>query len=233
MEKTARSKLPVSKLAPLAKSARRAAEKECGRQMTDTEIVTMFAGAECREVPTKIAVMDMLLIQAWRLVHRLEDSGVRFAGSSHDATLVIAGTAYAAWRISLSRSYRSENDAHPAFMAAGINDGLEFAIRNKSGIPAMYADDYLNVVSDSKDPIDKMTPMQALAQVWPRRYPAGRLRMEKPRFTNVETSLGSVDVFWGYRPNVLTAGRRELQRAKAAVQKKLRKAEVARKPKAK
>ncbi len=235
MAKTACAKLPVLKLAPASKSARRLAAQESGRRMTDTEIVAMFPGCESRAIPTKLAVLDRLLTEAWELVHRLHDSGVRFAGSPHDAAIVIAGTAYAAWRISLGRRCRAHDDAHPVLVASGMNDGLEFAMWHKSGIPAMYADDYLNVIADSEDPIDRMTPIQAVAKVWPQRYAAGRVQMAKPRYARQEpvSAYGQEDVFWEHRPNILMAGRHELQRAKTTAEAKRRKAGTARKPKPK
>lgn len=224
--KTARSKLPVSKLAPVSKSARRLAERESGRSMTDIEVSKWWDECECRDIPTKLAVMDRLLIDAWGIVHRLADSGVRFAGSPQDATLVIAGTAYAAWRISLGQRSRAHNPAHPVLVSAGISDGLEFALWNKSGIPAMYADDYVKEVADSDDPIDGMTPIQVLAQVWPQRYVSGRLRLAKPRYVKqVDGAEPSwCEEFWDHRPNVLTASRSESRRAAATGKSKWRKA---------
>lgn len=227
----------ITKLAPPSAFARKITKKALGRtSVTVREIADHCEGkGEWRDIPEKLEVMHRLLTEAWELVHRLDDLGVKFAGSLQEATLVIAGTAYAAWRVSLDRKSRAHEPANLVLVVAGMNDGLEFALWNKSGIPAMHADDYLNTVADSDDPIDRLTPIEALAEVWPQWYAGGRLRLTKPQYAEPEANAapGWGDELWDHRPNVLTASHGELRRAKTAARAKWQKAAKARKPKAK
>jgi hypothetical protein len=205
MVTTARSKQPVSKIAPVSKSARRIAEKESGRRMTDREIVSMYPGVECREIPEKIGVMDRLIREAWELVHQLTASGVEFAGDASQATLVIAGTAYAAWRSSIHRWSDGPDPAAAAAVVSGMADGIEFALRHEAGIPAMYAADYARVVAGSADPVDRMKPLAALARVWPDRYTAASIRFGRPKYASDDGE--AADPFWAVSANILTARR--------------------------
>jgi len=207
-------------LAPISKSGRKFAARLLNvAEPTDRDVEALAADVaiEFRSIPTKLAVMHYLLSQSWDMVHRLSLSGVKFAGTHRQATLIIAGTAYAAWRSSITSRARRHEDAHPVLVVGGLSNGIEFALWHKSGIPAMYADDYVTAVADSKDPIDEFTPIEALAKVWPRWYADGRLRFTAPRFVPVDESRNEwAAEFWAQRPNVLTASTIELRQARAA-----------------
>jgi len=211
----------VAKAAPVSKVARRIAGRGLRRKAPGDRAVRAFfrcQPCEWRDIPTKLAMMDRLVEEAWGLVHGLAACGVKFAGSGREATLVIAGTAYAAWRASLQPSARRREPAHPALIVAGMADGLEFALRHKTGIPAMHADDYLSAVAESRDPLDRLTPIEALAELWPESYRDGRLCMSEPRCTQPADAAPSswLQQLWEKRPNVLTAAPRELRKARAA-----------------
>lgn len=201
-------------LAPASKGAKDFVSEALGRQDVsdhDVEAYCKRHGLEWREIPTKIAIMDRLIHQAWELVHRLASDGVKFAGSPREAALIVAGTAYAAWRSSLDPRAREHDAAHPVATVSGVSDGIEFAMWHTSGIPAMYADDYIAAVDGSDDPIDRMTPMDALASVWPKIYGAGKVRLAAPRFVQEEGGWG--DELWEARPNVLTASQETIRMA--------------------
>jgi len=206
------------KLTPMSKAAKRfAAKKFPGRKVTDRDVLDFFGGfrAEWREIPLKIAMMNSLLAEAWGVAHMLAANGVQFAGTMREATLVIAGTAYAAWRISIDRKTRKHETAHPAMVAAGLAAGIEYAMHNKAGMPAMYADDYVATVSESDDPVDGMTPLEALAQLWPKNYSDRAVRFRSPRLAEVADDSWAAQ-FWETRPNVLTTPVRDLERARKA-----------------
>lgn len=218
-----------TKIAPVSDSARRMVAQELGRsRVTDRDVEKFFSGSavEFRDVPEKVVVMHSILTEVWQLVHRLADLGVKFAGSPQQATLVIAGTAYAAWRSSLNRNTRKHDPACGVLVVTGVSDGIEFARWNTTGTPAMHADDYATAVAGSDDPIDSLPPMEALAKVWPRWYAGGRVRLAMPQFVEAPAgdAAGWSDESWDRRPNVLTASRRELQHAKAAAQANWQKA---------
>lgn len=203
-----------SKLAPVSASARRMARKTLGRRATDREIEKMFRGwCEWRDIPTKLDVLDNLMHTAWAMVHKLTDSGVKFAGNARQATLVIAGTAYAGWRGSLPRAGIEHNSDPAAVVARAFDHGVEFAQCYKAGIPWMYAADFAAAVECSDDPIDRMTPLSALARLWPDRYTTTSIRFRRPKYASDQETWA--DDFWAVCPNILTAPRKELRRATA------------------
>lgn len=204
----------MTKLAPVSKSARRIAEKQLRRRVTDREVVRMFPGCECREIPTRLAILDRLMVEAWDMVHRLTGSGVTFAGDARQATLVIAGTAYAGWRSSIGRPGRGRDPEAAAVVVAAMKDGIEFALCHKAGIPVMYATDYARAIAGSDDPVDRMKPLAALARLWPDRYTTTSLRFRRPKYESGDG--GAADQWWGMAPNVVTASRGELRRAAKA-----------------
>lgn len=204
-------KANLSKLAPVCPTSRRIVAKELGRKkVSDREIAawSMERGFECRVIPEKAAIADRLLREAWELVHRLIEDGVKFPGTAAQATLVIGGTAYAAWRSALDRRCRDHEDAHLVMVVAGLNAGLEFARRHTTGMPRMYAMDYIDTVADSTDALDHVPMMDTLAKLWPKTYGGGKLRFRTPRYVTVGTHRDSWDAeFWVNVPNVLNASK--------------------------
>ncbi len=192
-------------------ASRRVTEKALGKKnVTDQEIEEYCDGWEWRDVPEKLTVMDFLISDAWRLVHRLMEVGVKFAGTPTQATLVIAGTAYAAWRYSVNNESRNE-PAERAMAATGLADGVWFALWNKEGIPLMHAGDFADAVAQSDDPIDKMTPMVALATVWPHRYSERGPELPEPTYMPFIDPPHPLDDLWNTCVNVLTAAPEELR----------------------
>ena len=198
----------LSKLAPVCPAARRIVANQLGRKtVTDREVAAWGCkhGVEWRSIPEKAAVADRLVREAWDLVHRLIESGVKFPGTAAQATLVIGGTAYAAWRSSLDRRCRDHEDAHRVMVIAGLQAGLEFALFQNTGMPRMYAMDYTNTIANSPDPLDRVPMMDTLAKLWPETYGGGKLRLRKPQYGAVDTVADSWDAaWWTSVPNVLT-----------------------------
>lgn len=197
-------------LAPVCPKVRKAVSKELRRVATDADVRRRFKGCEYRSIPRRLAVLDALMREAWALYHRLDDSGVTFAGTAAQATMTIAGTAYAAWRCSFAKGRNDEPGAQAAIVS-GLVDGLEFAFCHATGIPWMYAADYAAAVEGSDDPIDCMIPLEALSQVWPDRYSRTSIRFTKPKFATDVT--GWTSEFWQRCPNVLTATPATLRKA--------------------
>lgn len=197
-------------LAPVCPAARKMASKELRRAATDADVRRIFKGCEYRIIPRRLAVLDALINEAWCLYHRLIDSGITFAGTPEQATMTIAGTAYAAWRSSLERD-SGEEPAAQAAVVSGLADGLEFAFFHADGIPWMYAADYADAIAGSDDPIDRMKPLDALARVWPDRYSRTTIRFTPPKFVTEPT--GWAADFWEQTTNVLTAAPATLRQA--------------------
>lgn len=203
-----------TKLAPVSKSARRIVAKELGRKhATDRDVEKFCRGKiEYRDVPEKLATMDSIIESAWELVQRLVSYGVRFPGTPKQAAMVIAGTAYAAWRLSLDKKCQLHEHAPGVVVLRGMNLGLEFAMCYVDAIPAMYAEGFADTVAGSKDPIDRLAPLDALAMVWPDRY-AGGPRLRPAKFTTERSQWG--EQLLAPVPNIFTAGRKAVRQKKA------------------
>ncbi len=161
--------------------------------------------------PQKIAVMRRLVEHAWDLVHRLIGSGVKFAGTPEQATLTVAGTAYAAWRLSIEPHQDREPD-DAVLVAEGITHGIEFALWYPEGIPALFTDDYASLAEHSECEIDRIPPMRIMAKLWPEEYTPKGLKLETPELKEVE-GHGCDAQFWDARPNILTTPVEDVRKA--------------------
>lgn len=159
-------------------------------------------------MPQKVAVMRLVVLQAWDLVHRLEAAGVKFAGTRVQATLTVAGTAYAAWRLSIEPApHREPGDA--AMLSGGLAHGLEFAMKNVAGIPSLYADDFAELTEKSTCPIDRFPPLEIMAKLWPHAFTAAGPKLKTPAPREVDGHGFEAQV-WDARPNILTAPARDV-----------------------
>ncbi len=161
--------------------------------------------------PQKIAVMRQLVEHAWDLVHRLIGSGVKFAGTPEQATLTVAGTAYAAWRLSIEPDPHREID-DTVLVAEGITHGIEFALWYTEGIPALFTDDYARLAEQSECEIDRIPPMKIMAKLWPEDFTPKGLKLETPELKEVEGD-GFDAQFWDPRPNILTTPVEDVRKA--------------------
>jgi hypothetical protein len=228
--------MPTATLAPISPAARRLAAHELKRRnLTDRQVAKFWSdrNVEYRDIPRRLEVIDRLIEEAWDLVHRLKSAGVRWAGTPKQATLTIAGSAYAAWRCHDRRDTPHDDDQGTA-VAAAMVAGIEMALASKEGIAAMWAAEFARVTAASADPLDRVPPMKLLARVWPERFAGGQLRgLRTPRYTDwrdVEPADWDWS-FWAAVPNPLTTTPAALRRAMAAVDATHRRAMAAqRKP---
>lgn len=216
--------MTTATIAPIAKAARRLAARELKRRtLTDREVVRFWQerNAEYRDIPPRLEVLDRLIDEAWDLVHRLKSRGVKWAGTTREATMTIAGTAYAAWRCHDAGRPASDADDQAAVIAAAMVAGVEMALSCREGIANLYAHDLARVIEVSDDPLDKISPMRLLARVWPEKYAGGQLRgLRAPRYYATGADVDAADwdwAFWAAAPNPLTATPAVLRRGVAAV----------------
>jgi hypothetical protein len=229
--------MDMTTLAPVCEEARRIVARELDRKKaTDREVAGWCRerNLEYREIPRRLEVLDSLIEEAWDLVHRLKRAGVRWAGTTREATLTIAGSAYAAWRCHDARAPGAQAEDAAAAVVEATVAGVEMAMSCRNGIATMYAQPYARLVAESGDPLDKTPPMQLLARVWPEKYAGGELRgLKTPRYAEWgEVDASSWDYeLWAACPNPLTASPANLRKAVADIQATHRRAVAAtRKP---
>jgi hypothetical protein len=227
----------MTTLAPISEKARHLAARELHRsKLTDRDVLRFWTdrGCECREIPRRLEVLDRLIEEAWDLVHRLKRAGVTWAGTTREATLTIAGSAYAAWRCHDARAPGTQAEDAAAAVVEATVAGVEMAMSCRNGIATMFAEPYARLVTESGDPLDKTPPMQLLARVWPEKYAGGELRgLKTPRYAEWgEVDAASWDYeLWAASPNPLTAKPGGLRKAVADIQATHRRAAAAtRKP---
>jgi len=210
-------------VAPISDKARRVAAHELKRRkLTDRDVVQFWSerGCDCRDIPARLEVLDRLIDDAWDLVHRLKRAGVKWAGTTRQATLTIAGSAYAAWRCHDARAPGTQGEDAAAAVVAATLDGIEMAMSCRDGIATMWAEPYARLLAGSADPLDKTPPMQLLARVWPDKYAGGELRGLRPPRYSEWPDVDTADLewsLWAAAPNPLTASPAGLRKAVAGI----------------
>jgi hypothetical protein len=171
--------------------------------------------SDFRQIPKELAILNGLINEAWVLVHRLSAAGLRFAGTMEQATLTIAGSAYAAWRLKLDDDGEcQEHDWGPTDMAAGFAEGIAYAIAHPHGVPAIYAGLYGLVTKCIRFTIDHEVPLEVMAEYWPDSYSADGLLLKTPVFVHVSENDTSIQAqIYDHRPNPLTTAPEVLRKA--------------------
>ncbi len=169
-----------------------------------------------RNIPTDLAILNGLINEAWILVHRLAAAGLRFAGTIEQATLTVAGSAYAAWRLKVDDDDTAypEHELGRTDMVSGFAEGLAYAIVHPSGVPAMYAGPYTLATKHIRFMLDHEVPLEVMAEFWPDSYTPDGLRLKTPVFVNVSENDTSIQAqLYDHRPNPLTTPVADLRKA--------------------
>ncbi len=176
-----------------------------------------------RYLPKEVAILRGLIHEAWILVHRMTASGMKFAGTLEQATLTIAGCAYAAWR----NSYELQSDPAEEWvhteMASGFAEGIMFAITHPEGMPRRYAEDYPDSMREGGPYIifDGKVPLDVLSKYWPDDYTPTGLKLAPPKLMELRHGdLGLEAQLHNPQPNILTTKPEEVERARFASEKR-------------
>ncbi len=169
-----------------------------------------------RNIPKELTILNGLIHEAWILVHRLSAAGLRFAGTMEQATLTVAGSAYAAWRLKMDDDDTAypEHELGPTDMTAGFAEGIAYALVHATGVPAMYIDTYPLATEKLRSMLDHEMPLEVMAEFWPDRYSPDGLRLSPPVFVNLSDVPTSITAqLYDPRPNPLTTSVEDLRRA--------------------
>jgi hypothetical protein len=193
-------------VAPISEDARRTVEGIVGRPCTDADVLAWQRdhSIECRDIPEKAAVLQLIAADAIDLCEQLAEAGVEFAGKTCQAAAIVTGTVYAAWRAGLREDVDATEPAcRHATSFRAVGHAIEHARCYVDGMPAMFRDDYLLAVAGSEDLVDQMPLREVLAALWPEQFPDGEFVPRSPAPASADDGSEFLNGFLENTPNIL------------------------------